>query len=185
MQFTHLRDVFERTQENLKFIEEAHKQDPREAPVYEVTQLINSLVLPLELLVNRDFVTEKLPSDLRQQGRAKMNLREPLKKEGEKAKAFDVCLEIRTSPASKYKPESLPELAQVLRNAAAHFNIRFSPDKGQITRIELWNTDPNDHKVITWQGTTTVTELKTFVHKLLDFVKESPLGDISIIAIQP
>jgi hypothetical protein len=178
MQFTHLRDFFDRTLENLKSIEDAVKNEPQKAPVYEVTQLINSLVLPLELLVNKRFATANRPLKGKVVNKDVTNLRKPLEQLGNEKKAFGVSPEIKTC-TNFTPPKNLSEWAVILRNAAAHFNIRFIKAGGKIARIELWAKN-HDETEITWRGETSVQGLSTFVRKLLELIKEDELGDIPI-----
>jgi hypothetical protein len=111
-----VRDFVERTKQNLKVIEDLRA---RGGEVHEVTQLINSM---LGLLVfPREEYVDRIP---------RIGLPE-LRKDGWPA----------PKPVSSF-PEAtdLRELIRLLRNAIAHFNIRFiANDSREITGIRVWN----------------------------------------------
>jgi hypothetical protein len=159
-----VRDFALRTQKNLDAIDRLRAKGSSE--VYEVTQLINST---LELLIfpQQEYV-DRIPrtplSQLRDEG----------------------------WPIPKVRPKfeqvsDLNELIRYLRNAVAHFNIRFLGDPdGNIDILEVWNERPirddrgklkrdregNLMQEVNWKATLSVDDLRRltsrFVNLLLD-----------------
>ncbi|MCO5199447.1 MAG: HEPN family nuclease [Anaerolineae bacterium] len=119
-----VQDFAQRTLQNLEFIEQKVKDDP-DAELYEVTQLINSL-LGLVVFPQQHFY-EKVPET-------------PLEKLAECGWP-DVKTLAGDPPVAHLK-----ELTRYMRNAIAHFNIQFTADENpphEITGVKLWNSNRN------------------------------------------
>jgi len=137
-------DFIERTQQNLKVIEEINKKDL--LPVYEVTQLINSLlgllVFPCESYY--DQIPEIPLAQLVQKGW------------------------IIPRVSGKFQQvENLRELMRYLRNSIAHTNIRFLSDGHELTGITLWNCRNREKN---WQVNKTLPELKSLTSQFVDLL---------------
>ena len=139
-----LEDEFiSRTEKNLRAIEKLSQEGES---VYEVTQLINSL---LGLLVYpRERFFETIP-DITQE--TMINEGWPLPS-GENAQV-----------------SGLKELIRYMRNAVAHFNIEFITDKNEIEGIRFKNYDFRDEgrKKPLWIGVYKLEPLKKFVNMFL------------------
>jgi hypothetical protein len=111
-----LREFAERTRTNLMFIERHVRDNPASPEVYEVTQLLNSLlwlvVAADEWLVIDDTVSLET---LRHEGFPRLRL------------------------TGKKPPTDLKTLTSFLRNAVSHVNLDFVGEMGQITEVRLWN----------------------------------------------
>lgn len=128
---TVIRDFAERTLHNLRFIDEQYKlfrEGKQSTEVYEVTQLINSM---LGLLV---FPKEKFWDHLK-----------PMK--------FD---EIPNCPFNKHQnAPNLRELIRLMRNGFSHFNLNINANEdGYIYSIEMFNINKSGKE--TWRDTVTV-----------------------------
>ena len=142
-----LLDYAHRTKKNLEFIEETVRADS-DKEVYEVTQLVNSL---LGLLV---FPFEKMRSQI-----PNKSLNE-LKLEG-----WIVPEVIGSFPQVK----NLYQLIRTLRNAVAHFNIEFFADSNnQIKGGVVWNVNRDDQ--IDWKAKMSIAELRNNVYRFIDLI---------------
>ena len=124
-------------------------------PVYEVTQLINSL---LGLLV---FPSEKFFRSLPRTQLAR------LQRDG---------WPIPQVVGSYQQARHLQELIRYLRNAVAHFNVEFLPkevtgtqERPEITGLRVWNTDPNT-RAKTWEATLSLRDLEGITEHFLTLV---------------
>src|SRR5688572_21335039 len=111
-------DFAERTKKNLELLKKFQAENP-ESAVYEVTQLINSmlglLVFPKEGYFRR--IPEIPLSQLIEEGWPIPSVRGIFQ-----------------------QPETLRELIRLLRNAIAHFNLEFKAnEQKQITGLVVWN----------------------------------------------
>lgn len=145
-----IADFAQRTAANLQAIRASRSQEGHE-PVYEVTQLVNSmlglLVFPQQRYVDRIPQTPL----------------EELVRNG-----WPVPAVVGDYP----QVSDLRELIRMLRNAVAHCNLEFKPGPaGEIQRLIVWNTHPRTHKV-TWKAMLTVADLdgitERFTGLLLD-----------------
>lgn len=135
-----IRDFAIRTKKNLAIIEQLHKNG-KEA--YEITQLVNSclglLVFPQQHFIDR--IPETPMAQLIQEGWP-----EP-----------QVIGQFR-------QVANLKELIRYLRNATAHFNIKFLIDsENQIRHLRVWNTNRSGRK--TWEAELSVDDLKKISKK--------------------
>jgi len=115
-QTVRLREFAERTRTNLVFIERHVRDHPATAEVYEVTQMLNSL-LWLVVAADEWLVIDEMVS------------LEKLRHEGFPTLRF----------TGKRPPTDLKSLTSFLRNAVSHVNLDFVSDMGQITEVRLWN----------------------------------------------
>jgi len=163
-----------RTKSNLLFLESVVKSQP-ESKLYEVTQLINSLigliVLPFEKLKMGKIVT------IQRNGieYKRYNLRIPNKTLEEMEKEGWVAPTV----IGNY-PEiiDLYQLVYYLRNAGAHFNIDFESDPftHQITgvKVEDYSFDRNRkvwEKI--WEAELSIDALRDNVLRFIDIILQS------------
>lgn len=151
-------DFAKRTLANLMFIE-AHKQQPN---VYEVTQMINSL---LGLLV---FPKEEFWNNIKREPLAnipyttRINIRQDT--------YTDRCTDLRT-------------LVRHIRNSISHFGIEFVADRNYISRIEMSDEliDRKNGKVIAqWTAEMSVFDLRDFAVWFIEGIIDSTLLEIPI-----
>jgi len=145
-----LEDEFiARTEANLRAIDELSKQG---ANVYEVTQLINSLLGLLIFPKERMFY--KIPHIRR----------EDMEREG-----WPLPYE------EKSQVRNLRELVKSIRNAVAHFNIELTHDENEIVgiRFENYSLDDEDKKEPIWVGKFELDSLRRFVYMLLARIRKS------------
>ena len=148
---TIVRDFAQRTLHNLRFIEQQYKlfrDGQSDTEVYEVTQLINSmlglLVFPKETFWQylKPLTFEQIPAD--------------------------VC-PFRKSD----KAPNLPELIRLIRNSFSHFNLEIKYGAGYITRIKMHNEKKSGE--INWQDEVSVFDLRKFVEWFITGVIDSSL----------
>lgn len=145
-----VQDFAQRTQANLDAIRRLRAEGQ---PVYEVTQLMNSL---LGLLVfPKEKFFEVLPN---------MPLNQ-LKREG-------WPVPVISGPYRQAR--NLKQLIRFLRNAVAHFNIEFLPAPGhpedlppEITGLRVWNTYEGAK---TWEATLSLEDLQGITERFLALV---------------
>lgn len=152
-------DFARRTQKNLVFIQ-AKKDEQPGLEVYEVTQLINSL---LGLLV---FPQQRYYSQI-----PKTPLTE-LSKQG-----WPIPRVVGGYP----QVSDLRQLLRYMRNAVAHSNLRFLSDESlQIRGVEVWNTrqDPNrpGRVKITWMATLSIEDLEKITEKFIQLIVNNHLA---------
>lgn len=72
---------------------------------------------------------------------------------------------------------NLKQLVRHLRNAIAHFHIKFETDSsGQIASLVVWNTDPHRNKT-TWKAKLTMAQLEAIAMQFVALLlNESPLA---------
>ena len=184
MDFQTIGDFIRRTVENLRFIQDKHANgNGWEKEVFEVTQLLNSLVLPLELLVNKEYVLKDALKNTPPSGRKVSSLKNLLEQIDKKVSKVQLPY-IKPHEGSK-QPTALAELAENIRNSAAHFNMRFlvtgAEKKRKIVGVVLWSVHPRTD--VKWKGEITVPELRRFVTDLLTQVADGPLGAIPITSM--
>ena len=148
-----VQEFAQRTQKNLDFIYQ-HKNNP-ETKVYEVTQLINSmlglLVFPQQRFFNS--IPEITLEELEKQGWPRI---EPTPKI-QASEYFKPCINLR-------------ELVRVLRNSIAHFNIEFLSKKpGEISGIRIWNIAPRKgNRPITWEAEISIETLRRITELFIE-----------------
>ena len=148
-----LEDEFiSRTEKNLRAIE---KLSQKGESVYEVTQLINSL---LGLLVYpKENFFEEIPEITR----------ETMIKQGWPLPDEEIS-----------QIQNLRELVKNMRNAVAHINIEFTTEKNEIEgiRFENYGTRDEGRKKPLWIGVYRLEHLKKFVNMFLARIsKNKPL----------
>lgn len=144
-----LRDFAQRTKANLLAIQRARNDG---GDVYETTQLINSLlgmvVLPSERFANDIPCTE---------------LRELVKQ------GWPVPEVSGEFPA----PDNLRQLMRYLRNAVAHFNVKFQVDhQGHISGLLVWNVDLETKKK-NWKATLSISQLELLVMRFAELIAQT------------
>lgn len=143
-----VRDFAQRTRHNLEFVRQAHRRDP--TSVYEVTQLINSmlglLVFPRERYV--DSIPDKTLAELMADGW-------PI------PKVVDGFSQV----------PNLNQLFRVLRNSISHCNIEFISDSRtlELKGLTVWNTHPRNGNT-TWKATLTLEQLEELTDRFLDML---------------
>jgi hypothetical protein len=137
-------DFAARTLKNLEAIERMIEHNP-EAEVFEVTQLINSmlglLVFPQQSYCNK---IERIPI-------------EQLREEG---------WPIPPMANSPCVVSDLRDLVRCLRNGISHCNIELIADGHELTGIKIWNCVGQPARK-NWQIILDLEDLKTFVRKFL------------------
>jgi hypothetical protein len=159
-----VKDFALRTQKNLHALRNLQASDPK-SEVYEVTQLMNSM-LGLLVFPQQQYVTNipKVPlSTLASQG-------------------WPVPKIVGDYP----QVEDLNQLVRFLRNAVAHFNLKFLSDSdGRIRGLEVWNRDPR-RQAVTWKAELSVEDIEKisqkFIELILDGASEQRLAADAAIA---
>jgi hypothetical protein len=152
-----IRDFAERTRTNLELVEDHVKRAPGTA--FEFTQLVNSmlglLVFPTERYHSRIPPTPL--SDLRESG-------------------WPVPVASENLP----DPPDLRSFVRYLRNAIAHFNIKFEADgRGQLTGLTVWNRRGGRSAGKTWQATFTAEQLREITHRFIELLLDDESDRIS------
>jgi hypothetical protein len=141
-----VKDFAKRTKHNLAVIK-GLKEDEKE--VYEVTQLINSM-LGLLVFPKETYFTNIPRKSL-----------EDLKTEG-----WVIPEVVGDFPQAK----DLRELIRYLRNAIVHFNVKFCDDGfNRVTGIEVWNTRPGREDP-NWKARLSIFELESITERFLDLI---------------
>ncbi len=156
-----VRDFADRTLKNLEAIEAAVKSDP-DAELYEVTQLINSmlglLVFPEQRYLNR--IPQTPLDDLRANG-----------------------WPVPTMKGTPPHANDLRDLVRCLRNGISHFNLEFTSDGRVITGITIWTcaTDSQGHyikkgghRVREWEAQFGLRELREIARKFVTMLLGVP-----------
>jgi hypothetical protein len=143
-----------RTRQNLETLMALQAKNP-EAQVYEVTQLINSMLGLLVLPQQRYF--NRIPAI-------------PLAELAEQGWPMPRLISVS---AQDQKVEDLRELMRYLRNGIAHFNLEFSTDRqNNINGLYLWNTRAGR---VTWKVHLSLEDLKLITEKFIEILlKEEP-----------
>jgi HEPN pEK499 p136 len=148
-----VRDFAIRTRKNLLALEEARAQG---AEVYEITQLVNS-TLGLLVFPQQEYV-DKIP----------------------KTPLHQLAAEGWPVPKVTGGFPQVPDLNRMiryLRNAIAHFNIKFIGDGTDHIRVlRVWNTDLRTHAV-TWQAELSVEDLRKLANRFVEMVLRDFRGD--------
>lgn len=143
-----VRDFIRRTRANLDFMESARKASPR-PEVYEVTQLVNSL-LGLLVFPQQRYV-DSIPAV-------------PLAELGKRG--WPIPHIVGDYPQAA----DLRQLVRLLRNSIAHFNIEFKIDEHrQVRGLTLWNISPRDRKV-TWKAELTVADIGVLARRFVSLL---------------
>lgn len=150
-----VRDFARRTKANLSAIEQLRASGQETYEVYEVTQLVNSmlglLVFPQQKFVERipetpldQLVQEEWPvPEVRGQFKQVSNLR---------------------------------QLIRYLRNAIAHFNVQFLGDgEGQIRVLRVWNHDRKGHR--NWEAELSVDDIRGIADRFIELLETEELWD--------
>jgi hypothetical protein len=140
-----VRDFVLRTRKNLEFVEATIQADP-DAQVYEVTQLVNSLLGLIIFPKERYF--EHIPE---------ISIDE-LKRIG---------WEIPKVTGNFNQVRDLRQLMRYLRNSIAHSNLEFDSDGYTLTGIRLWNC--RDHQK-NWEVRLTIVELRNLTDQFINLI---------------
>ena len=143
-----VKDFAFRTQENLRSVK--NLENSPDYRFFEVTQLINSM-LGLLVFPKEAFITKfpnKLLSELEKEGWPRIVLLEG------------------DAPYN-----DLRTLINYLRNAIAHFNLKFLSKDGQnISGLELWNI--HNKSRVNWRVRLSLDDLRTITDKFIDLIKK-------------
>jgi hypothetical protein len=148
-----VQDFVTRTKKNLEVIEKLqddHKPrtgeiDQEEIEVYEVTQLVNSLVGLL--IFPKEAYFDQIP---------KTPIREHINK------GWPSVLAGGTDPDKT----TLQDVIRFMRNAIAHFNVEFIPDgQNRIESLKIWNK--NNSGIKNWETILSLYELRDTVNRFL------------------
>jgi hypothetical protein len=144
-----LRDYARRTLENLRAIDELSKGGSA-SPVFETTQLINSLLGLIILPVEQYF--DQLPA---------------IPKDVLLAQGWKIPKVTGDFPEVK----DLCELLKNLRHAVAHFNIKFIPDnRNQVVGLVVSNRNQRNKAEILWQAEIGITELRDLLERFVGLI---------------
>ncbi len=141
-----IKDFAQRTRRNLEVIEQLEAEGQE---VYEVTQLINS-TLGLLVFPQQEYVNAIPPIPITEMKRMGWPI---------------------PRVTGNYKQvDDLNQLVRYLRNAIAHYNIKFIGDgKNRIQLLQVWNEHHGDK---TWEAELSVNDLRKitdrFTAMLLD-----------------
>lgn len=138
-----IKDFALRTRANLEYIKEQHNK----TKVFEVTQLINSM---LGLLILPQQLTKSIPeTSLKELENKKWPMLQMLD-------SFPPALNLR-------------ELMRYLRNGVSHGHIHFisNPAK-EISGVEIWNI--NNKGKITWKAKLTIEELEAITVNFISLI---------------
>ena len=140
-----IRDFALRTKANLEMIDQLHAEGHK---VYEVTQLVNS-ALGLIVFPQQECF-ERIPE----------TPLEELKRDG-----WPIPKVVGDFPiVSDFK-----QLMRYLRNAIAHFNIKFIEDgKNEIRLLRVWNKNKIGLK--TWEAEVSVSDLRQIATRFIQFL---------------
>jgi len=145
-----VKDFAERTKRNLEYIRRAYR-DESQAQVYEVTQLINSM---LGLLV---FPEQCYFNDIPEIPFCKLEA--------------DGWPKIKVSPGFP-QVKTLKCLMKYLRNAVAHFNMEFLTDLNcQISGVRVWNKNPKTRKTI-WMSELSLDDLEKITERFIEMLTQ-------------
>ena len=143
-----VRDLMQRTMENLRFVEEWATED---GP-FEVTQLVNSFLGALA------HPWEEFRGDLN-----RMSLAEAI------AAGWP---SIDNERPGDEEPETIGDLVRLMRNGIAHGNIEFLPGvRGEIQALRIWNISPRTRRR-TWGALLSIETMRTFLHCFVDLAEE-------------
>ena len=145
-----VQDFANRTWANYEFIEDEYKREPRSSKVYNVTQLVNSL-LGLLVFPQQRFYLHLLAmplADLEQNG--------------------------WPSPNILMGKESTPDLRALLRrfrNGVAHYRIKFLADDNN-NLVGIIVSDAFPHQEVDWQMRISVRDLRDFLKKFTELIDQ-------------
>jgi len=144
-----VQDFAYRTRKNLDTLRTLQQTQP-DVEVYEVTQLINSM-LGLLVFPEQRFFNEipRTPLDeLARQGW-------PIPKvEGDYPQVKD-----------------LQQLVRYLRNGISHFNIKFYADgRAKIEGLLIWNEDPRNNNDITWKARLSIDDIEKITSRFIELL---------------
>lgn len=146
-------DFAQRTMRNLEFIEQ--NLDEPEFEVFEVTQLINSL-LGLLVFPQQKFFdkTPEIPlKDLVDLGWPKITFTE------------------HREPRKNLNFYLLRGFLAYLRNGISHFNVEFLSNKQkQITGLRVWNIREGE---MDWEASLSLVELKQIIKKFIELMEKT------------
>ena len=152
-----VQDFAYRTRKNLDLLRILQAEDP-EVEIYEVTQLVNSL-LGLLIFPQQSYIDEIPHIPLQE-----------LKEDG-----WPIPRIIGEYPQVK----NLNQLVRYLRNAIAHFNVHFLvDDHRQLTGIQVWNereqriAGGKKEKHVVWKAEISLLELELITNKFIDLLLE-------------
>ena len=144
-----VKDFAQRTKTNLETLRALQAERP-DKEIFEVTQMVNSL-LGLLVFPQQEFVS-KIPKT-------------PIEELVASGWAVPhVCGEFE-------QVENLNQLIKYLRNAVAHFNIKFTEDeRGQINGLIVWNYNHPREKIINWRAKLTLDDIEKLTDRFIDLI---------------
>ena len=145
-------EIARRTRKNLEYV---FAQYNRGEPVYEFTQLFNSMLGILVCLREEYYIGSSIEWS-------------EVEKKGLSAKA-----------SFKKHGDNFTRLISNVRHAFAHSNYEFKAQNRTIVGVKLWNvrsnTNPNDRRKKenwTWQAEFTEDELRAFAYLMLNYLEQ-------------
>ena len=145
-----IRDFAERTLKNLEFVEAAVNENA-DSEIFEVTQLVNSM---LGLLVfPRERFFKQIPESPLQELRANGW---PIPK-------------MKGSPP---RAQNLRDLVSCRRHGIAHCNVEFISDGRNLTGLRIWNYPPGS-RTKDWEAELGLSELRKIARKFISLLLEA------------
>ena len=143
-----VKDFAQRTKNNLETLRAIQAERP-DIEVFEVTQMVNSL-LGLLVFPQQEYVN-KIPA----------TPIEELAASGWAVPEVDGEFE---------QVNDLKQLVQYLRNAIAHFNIKFTEDeRGEINGLIVWNYNPRE-RIINWRAKLTLDDIEKITDSFIGLI---------------
>ncbi|MBJ6750983.1 HEPN family nuclease [Geomonas anaerohicana] len=140
-------DFAKRTRQNLETLRLLQIKNDSGLSVFEVTQLINSMLGLLVFPQQRYF--DEIPNT-------------PLKELA--ATGWPIPRVV----GDYRQPRDLRMLLRLLRNAVSHFNIEFLPDNnGEISGLRVWNTELRKPFKITWMAELSIDDLEKITDRFI------------------
>jgi hypothetical protein len=144
-----VKDFAQRTKTNLETLR-AFQLDRPDKEVFEVTQLVN-LLLGLLVFPEQEFIT-KIPET-------------PIKELVETGRPVPQVY------GEFEQVENLKQLIRYLRNAVAHFNIKFTEnERGQINGLIVWNYNHPREKIINWRAKLTLDDIEKLTDRFIELI---------------
>jgi hypothetical protein len=140
-------DFAKRTRTNLETLRLLQTHKENEYKVFEVTQLINSM-LGLLVFPQQRYVEEIPETPLHELA----------------AKGWPIPRVVGDYP----QVQDLRELVRFLRNAISHFNIEFVPGpKGEISGLRVWNKETRRPYKTKWKAELSVGDLEKITTRFI------------------
>jgi HEPN pEK499 p136 len=146
----YVKDLIDRTLCNLRFIEKSSKN--KDNNVYEVTQLVNSLLILI--ILPKEFVDKNKIGDIR----------------GKKLKEL---IELGYPGEFIAKFSDLGDLLEKMRHSIAHVDFKIKNENKLMSSVNFLNHDPAQKMKKTLDVTISIEDLRLLVEKIAETIKSS------------